>query len=140
MKSVNMNSNFEASRLADQIRRAFEGEAWHGDSLEELLADVAAARASAHPIKSAHSIWELVLHISAWDNAVIRRISGTAVELSDKENFPKVSATSAAAWKRTVEAAKQTHQTLVAAVDSFPDERLRDKVAGKKEPYYDFYY
>ena len=30
----------ETFRLADQIRRAFEGNAWHGDSVLELLAGV----------------------------------------------------------------------------------------------------
>ena len=55
----------EAIRLADQIRRAFEGSAWHGDSLLELLADVTAKTAAARPIKDAHSIWELLLHIAA---------------------------------------------------------------------------
>ena len=29
----------ETFRLADQIRRAFEGSAWHGDSMLELLAE-----------------------------------------------------------------------------------------------------
>ena len=57
----------EIARLADQVRRAFEGDAWHGDSIKELLAGVTAATAAARPIKNAHSIWELVLHIAAWD-------------------------------------------------------------------------
>ena len=58
----------ETFRLADQIRRAFEGNAWHGDSLLEILADVSAKTAATHPIKNAHSIWELLLHIAAWDD------------------------------------------------------------------------
>ena len=37
----------EAFRLADQIRRAFEGSAWHGDSILELLSDVNAKTAAA---------------------------------------------------------------------------------------------
>ena len=60
----------EATRIADQLRRAFGGEAWHGDSVFEILDGVTAAQAAAHPIKNAHSIWELVLHIGAWDGAV----------------------------------------------------------------------
>ena len=64
----------ESVRLADQIRRAFEGNAWHGDSVLELLAGVDAKTAAAKPIKNAHSIWELLLHIAAWDDAVRRRI------------------------------------------------------------------
>ena len=80
----------EAARIADQLRRAFDGEAWHGDSLFEILEGVTAAQAAARPVKNAHTIWELVLHIAAWDGAVLRRLGGTAVELSDAENFPPV--------------------------------------------------
>src|ERR1035437_3500929 len=74
-------------RIADQLRRAFSGDAWHGDSVFEILEGVNAAQAAAHPIKNAHSIWELVLHIAAWDGAVLHRLGGAAVELSDTENF-----------------------------------------------------
>ena len=73
----------ECARLADQIRRAFDGEAWHGDALVEVLANVSAKQAAARPIKSAHNIWEIVLHIGAWDGAVLRRAGGTAVTLTD---------------------------------------------------------
>ena len=67
----------ETARLADQIRRAFDGEAWHGDSVVEILQGVNAAMAAAHPIKNAHSIWELLLHIAAWDGAVLKRTGGS---------------------------------------------------------------
>ena len=79
----------ESARLADQIRRAFDGEAWHGDSVLELLADVNAATAAAHPIKNAHSIWDSS-SIAAWDDAVRRRTVGTALTLNDEQNFPPV--------------------------------------------------
>jgi len=130
----------ETARLADQIRRAFEGEAWHGDSLLELLADVDAKQAAAHPIQNAHSIWELVLHIAAWDDAVRRRTGGTAVKLSDKENFPPVSDTTDAAWRKALAHLKQTHNDLAKAVAAFPDSRLQEQVPGKTEGYYDFFY
>jgi len=130
----------ETARLADQIRRAFDGDAWHGDSVLEHLANVNAATAAAHPIKNAHSIWELVLHIAAWDDAVRRRTGGAAVTLTDKQNFPPVKDTSEAAWRKAVDYAKQTHNGLVKAVAAFPDSRLQEQVPGKTEDYYDFFY
>ena len=130
----------ETARLADQIRRAFEGEAWHGDSVLELLSGVDAKTAAAHPIKNAHSIWELLLHIAAWDDAVLRRMGGATVELSDEENFPPVKDPSDAAWIKTIERAKQTHQQLVKTVAAFPDSRLQEQVPGKTEPYHDYFY
>jgi uncharacterized damage-inducible protein DinB len=130
----------ETARLADQIRRAFEGDAWHGDSILELLADVNAKTAAGHPIKNAHSIWELLLHIAAWDGAVIRYTGGQAVELKDKENFPPVEDSSEAAWGKALEQVKQTHAQLVKAVAAFPDARLQEQVPGKKEDYYNYFY
>jgi uncharacterized damage-inducible protein DinB len=130
----------ENARLADQIRRAFEGEAWHGDSVLELISDVNARTAAAKPIPNAHSMWELLLHMAAWDGAVIRRAAGAAVNLTDAENFPSVEDPSETAWKRTVESVKKTHVELVKTVSAFPDARLAEQVPGKAQSYYNFYY
>jgi uncharacterized damage-inducible protein DinB len=130
----------ETFRLADQIRRAFEGSAWHGDSILELLADVNAKTASAKPIKDAHSIWEILLHIAAWDDVVTRRIGGTAVTLTDAQNFPAITDAGEAAWSHAIETTKKTHHELIRAVAGFPDSRLAEQVPGKTQNYYNFYY
>jgi uncharacterized damage-inducible protein DinB len=130
----------ENARLADQIRRAFEGEAWHGDSILEMLSDVTAKAAARRPIPNAHSIWELLLHIAAWDGAVVRRAQGSAVTLSDAENFPRIEDTSETAWKQAMESVKKTHNQLVSTVAAFPDARLAEQVPGKDQSYYTFYY
>jgi uncharacterized damage-inducible protein DinB len=130
----------ESARLADQIRRAFEGSAWHGDSVLKLLADVDAKTAAARPIKNAHTIWELVLHVAAWDDAVCRRAKGTAVSLSNKQNFPPVVDRSEAAWRKSIERLKHAHGQLVKTVAAFPDSRLGRRVPGKKATYHNFFY
>jgi uncharacterized damage-inducible protein DinB len=126
----------ETERIADQLRRAFDGDAWHGDSVLEILRGVDAKTAAAHPIAGAHSIWELVLHIAAWDGAVLRRMhTDVPVKLTDAENFPPVADTSVAAWRKAVAQAKKVHEELVAAVSAFPDSRFSAIVPGKD---YDF--
>jgi uncharacterized damage-inducible protein DinB len=129
----------ESARIADQLRRAFDGGAWHGDSVLEILKGVTAAQA-ARPIKGAHSIWELVLHIAAWDGAVLRRLGGVAVELSDAENFPPVTDAGDAAWRAALDRVRLVHEELVAAVAALPDSRLYQMVPGKKGAHYTFYY
>jgi uncharacterized damage-inducible protein DinB len=130
----------EAAHIADQLRRAFSGDAWHGDSVFEILEGVNAAQAAAHPIKNAHSIWELVLHIAAWDGAVLQRLGGAAVELSDAENFPAVTDASEPAWRKALAEVRRVHEALVAAVAAIPDSRLDEIVPGKKPAHYTFYY
>ncbi len=130
----------EATRIADQLRRAFTGNAWHGDSLFEILEGVTAQQAAAHPIKNAHSIWELVLHIAAWDGAVRQRMTGVSVKLSSKKNFPPVLDTTEVAWAKTREHVRRVHDDLVAAVERFPEKSLHNQVPGKKGAHYTFYY
>jgi uncharacterized damage-inducible protein DinB len=125
----------ESTRIADQLRRAFDGSAWHGPSLMELLEDVDAATAAAKPLAKVHSIWELVLHVAAWDAAGCRRLSGEKIQLTGTANFPVVPRPAEAAWLMDVAQVKRTHDVLVKTVAALPESRLRERVPGKR---YDF--
>jgi uncharacterized damage-inducible protein DinB len=127
----------EGARIADQLQRAFYGSAWHGPAVMELLKDVDAATAAARPLDDVHSIWELILHIAAWDGAGLKRLDGKKAKLKGKQNFPPMPQLTEAAWRETVAAVKHTHDTLVETVAALSDKRLRDRVPGKP---YDFYH
>jgi uncharacterized damage-inducible protein DinB len=131
------SSNSETFLLAEQLRRAFEGDAWHGPSLLELLKDVDAATAAAKPLPGVHSIWELVLHVAVWDRAACTRLAGEKCQPTGIANFPIVAKSTEAAWRKAVARAKRTHNVLVKTVAALPDSRLRERVPGKK---YDFYH
>ena len=62
--------------IIDELNAAIAGEPWHGDSVSALLRDVRSARARARPIAAAHSIWEIVRHLTAWTQEVTRRLAG----------------------------------------------------------------
>jgi uncharacterized damage-inducible protein DinB len=132
-----MASSSESALIADQLRRAFEGDAWHGPALLELLDDVDAGTAAAKPLPDVHSIWELVLHVAAWDGAACRRLGGETVQLTGEANFPVVPKPTEAAWRKAVAQAKRTHDGLVKTVAGLTESRLRERVPGKK---YDFYF
>jgi uncharacterized damage-inducible protein DinB len=127
----------EAARIADQLRRAFDGTAWHGPSLMELLEDVDAATAAARVLPNVHSIWELVLHIAVWDAAGSRRLSGYKTQPTGTANFPLVLRSTEAEWRKTVAHVKHTHDVLLKTVAALPEPRLRERVPGKR---YDFYF
>ena len=137
MKSKGATSRSEATRIADQLRRAFDGDAWHGPALLELLADVDAATAAAKPVAGVHSIWELVLHIAVWDRVACRRLAGEKWQPTGDANFPPVRKAASAAWRKAVADTKRAHEAFVKTVAALPDARLRERVPGKK---YDFYH
>jgi uncharacterized damage-inducible protein DinB len=127
----------EAARIADQLRRAFYGTAWHGPAVLELVKDINAKTAVAKPLNDVHNIWELLLHIEAWDRAGLIRLSGKKCQLKGEKNFPPVTLSTDALWRETVVQVKGTHDELVETVAGLSESRLRDQVPGKP---YDFYH
>lgn len=110
-------------RLEEQLRRAFEGEAWHGPSVLESIAGVTAVHAAAHPIEGAHSILELVLHLGAGYRLVLRRLNGDGRPLTHAEDWPEPDVTPEG-WADAVRTLRRLHAELLSAVAAFPEERL----------------
>jgi len=121
----------EAARIADQLHRALHAKAWHGPALLEILTDVDAPTAAAHPIKNAHSIWEIVNHVHAWTGAIRRRIRLEVVELENEADWPPVADKSFAAWKRTIESLTKEHDTLEREVAVLTDEQLAANIPNR---------
>jgi uncharacterized damage-inducible protein DinB len=123
----------EPTLIADQLRRAFAGHAWHGPALVELLSDVDAATAAARPLADVHTIWELLLHVAVWDRAASVRLTGKKYQPTGSANFPpQPGKPTNAAWRKAIAQAKRTHETLLKTVAALPDARLRDRVPGKR--------
>ena len=119
-------------RVADAIERSVSGPMWHGPSLADLLSDVTPTQALERPLHGAHTIWELVLHITAWAEIVRLRLGGQATEdASPETDWPPVRDTSADAWRSAVERLKEAHRELAADVAKLDDSSLIGRVAGK---------
>lgn len=121
----------EVERIADQIRRAFEGDAWHGPALMELLPAVDSLVASSHPVNNAHSIWEIVNHLIAWKNVVVERMNGKAIELIGEQDWPTVRDNTEESWQKTLQELQQAQARLHAAVIALPESRLDDIVPNR---------
>jgi uncharacterized damage-inducible protein DinB len=121
-------STTEIDRIRDQYRRAFDGEAWHGPSVLSILNGVTAEQAAAHPIPGAHSIWELTLHIAAWESACKRRLQGDPAQLTDAEDFEPITDTSAAAWESTKQRLIDNHQELLNVIGNVTESRLNEPI------------
>lgn len=114
----------ELNRIVDQLKRAFEGDAWHGPAVMEILSGITAQQAAARPSHAVHSIWEIVRHIAAWDRAVVRRLQGDRAQLPAEEDWPLVTDTSDEAWERTTKALTQGNKVLQSAISHLDESRL----------------
>jgi uncharacterized damage-inducible protein DinB len=123
----------ETKRLASQLRRSYEGQAWHGPSLRELLDGVTSEQAAAKPVSGAHSILELVLHVTAWEREALAVVEGKKYEtLAGEQDWPPVQGT----WETTVAELGTVTQALVAAVRAMPEEKLNESAGGAEYHFY----
>jgi uncharacterized damage-inducible protein DinB len=121
----------EIARIADQLRRAHEGEAWHGPALEEILKDLSAETALHRPIAGSHNIWEIVLHIGVWESVVRRRLSGEVViDITPEQDWPAVSDSSDSAWKNAQDEIRHGNERLRQAIARLADRQLNEPVPG----------
>ena len=116
----------EIERILDQLKRAYEGQAWHGPSVCEVLAGVTADQAHARPLANAHSIWELVRHLAVWEDVGRRRLEGdrAQIDISSPEDWPPADDPSEAAWEQAKAALDRGHQALCAAIARVDESRL----------------
>ena len=73
--------------LRQDLHDVYEGSPWHGSSITEVLKGIDANAAARRPIPKAHTIWEIVLHMTAWTREVASRVRGAAAK-SPPEDWP----------------------------------------------------
>lgn len=126
----------EVERIADQLRRAVEGEAWYGPPIRDVLARVSANQADARPIHGAHSIWEILLHMTAWEGVVLRRLEGWSGKLPDEEDWPVPPDADDAAWQEARDRFAEQNRRLQEAVVALTDARLDNTAPGTEYTFY----
>jgi uncharacterized damage-inducible protein DinB len=121
-----------AQQLAAHINRTIDGPMWHGPNLTDLLAGVSPEEAAAHPVPGAHSIRELVLHLTAWAEIVRSRLAGTAAaRVTPEEDWPTIADPTAAGWKTDVARLADSYRALAADTALLDDASLTKIVAGR---------
>ena len=123
----------ERERLIDLMRRVHDGDAWHGPSVRDAIAGVDAPTARARPVGTAHSIWDIALHIDAWRREVCARLKGKRPSMPHPADWPAAPEDDAQ-WARIGETLDTSHHALVDAVRGMSPDSLDALVAGPREP------
>jgi uncharacterized damage-inducible protein DinB len=123
--------------IADLLERTFDGEAWHGDSITRILQGITSEKALQKPIRNVHSIWEIVLHMIAWEHVVVTCLQGETYEgVQDEQDWPPVKETDQEAWQSALKRLAETTSKLKELMLSFPEAKLHEKVPGRNFTFY----
>ena len=124
----------EVARIVDQLEREHAGDPWHGSPLRQILDGIDHQRASRRPLAAGHTIWELVLHMTAWKNEVRRRIGGAPAAVPLEGDWPAPGPATAAAWREAVGALETAHRELVEAVSGMAEGTLFTPTNDPRDP------
>lgn len=124
----------EVEQLADLVERVVEGDPWHGPNVVALLEGMSARDAAAQVVPGAHSIWELVLHMTGWTREVQARLEGEAAGEPAGGDWPAVRDVSQASWTAAVTALVESHRALAVALRASDDRALATPVIDRRDP------
>jgi uncharacterized damage-inducible protein DinB len=127
----------ELDRIANLLEMVVVGSPYYGPSTLETLKNINAEMAVKKPAWSAHSIWDLVNHITAemqYALAILKNNAGLWVE--GQTTWPNQVDFSDVAWQLSLQELKEANQNLVRAIKQQDDDILDRNPIQVRGPYY----
>lgn len=99
--------------LISELKKAFNGDSWHGGNLMQQLNFVKPENAFHYFIAHGHSIAELVLHITAWTDEVNSRLLGAVAKEPAAGDWPMPNSHTRKEWEKIVFDCKTSNEELI---------------------------
>lgn len=125
----------DVERILKHYDGVLNGDAWHGEAVWKVLKDIPAATAAARPVSGAHSIWEIVDHMTFWEGVVVERLQGKRAGLVEQLN-PATRAPTEENWRKTLDAFRDSNRWFREALANLDPAQLNDLTAAGKRTYY----
>ena len=124
----------EIARIARLLEQTFEGKPYYGPSVLGALENVTADIALQRPLWSAHSIWDIVAHLTAELSYACEVVEGTALPYGN--TWPAITDKSEPAWEAAIADLKRANRALLRAVKNLDDDVLEKKPIRVRGPFY----
>jgi hypothetical protein len=123
-------------RILNHYDGVLNGDAWHGDAVWPVLDNISAEEAAARPIPSAHTIWEIVMHMAFWENVAAQRLAGLRSGLVEELNFPPMPAATEENWRKTLDQLRDSNRVVRQALAKLDANKLDELTAAGKRTFY----
>jgi hypothetical protein len=126
----------ESTTIAAMLKSVVDGPAWHGPSVMELVETLGAEQARRKGVKDAHSIWELLLHMTAWQEYALEVLKGKdAAPLEGAADWPALPEPPRVdEWETTKRKFEGGMRELRERIIHLDDTQLRETVPGRNFP------
>ncbi len=117
--------------LAKELEKAWHGDPWHGTNTLGLIQVANPAKVFEKPIPGAHSIAELVLHMTGWTEEAAERLQGRAAQEPDRGDWPDATVYS---WDELVSMFESANKKLISLVNQMNEADLDNPVKDERVP------
>ena len=114
--------------ITNEIRKAFNGDAWHGNNVMQILNNVKPENAFNFFIPNAHSIAEIALHLTAWTEEVTSRLTGNLANEPIMGDWPQIDEKTPQAWEKIIFNFKVSNEELIRHCESIEASQWDDEV------------
>ena len=126
----------EASTISAMLKSISHGPAWHGPPVVQVLEGVSAGQAARRPVDGAHSVWEILLHMNAWQDHAANVADGAdGAPLEGDRDWPPVPTShSEEDWEAARLHFEGGGQEIRERIAHFDEARLHETVPGRDFP------
>jgi uncharacterized damage-inducible protein DinB len=126
----------ESTTIAGMLKSVVDGPAWHGPSVMEMVETLSAEQARRKSIGDTHSIWELMLHMIAWQEYALQVLDGAdAAMLEGEADWPAMpDPPTETEWDTTKRKFEGGTRELRERIIHLDVEQLHSKLPGKEFP------
>ncbi len=126
----------ESQRVQALFTDLYHGHPWLDVTLHDTLSFITAAQAAQRPIKGANTIWEIVNHIIAWRENVLKRVGGEVIESPANNYIQKIEDPSDDAWRQTLKALEVSQKEWIYFLSTFSESDFSNEYPVNKLTYY----
>jgi uncharacterized damage-inducible protein DinB len=112
------------ANLSQKLLTVWNGEPWYGSSSSAILKGVTADEALAHPLPGAQSIWETLLHLTAWTEETTSRMTGGESKAPSRGDWPAVKGSTQDDWMAAQIELLNARKALLASIEQAHEESL----------------
>lgn len=112
--------------LISEFKKAFNGDAWHGNHIMQTLNNVNPENAFQHFAPNTHSIAEIALHLTSWTEEVTSRLMGNAAGEPEMGDWPSPLDKTPHAWERIIFNFKIANEELIRYCETIKDNQWNE--------------
>ena len=120
--------------ITNEIKKSFNGDAWHGNHVMQTLNNVSAENAFEHFIPNAHSIAEIALHLTSWTEEVTSRLIGKPAAEPERGDWPIPENKTPQAWEKIIFDFKVANEELIRHCEEIKNNQWDDDVVKDPNP------